>query len=90
MPFFAALPLLDLVGYTAGVLIAVSFMPQVARSWQTRSVTDLSMAMIMTTLAGTALWILYGVLSRSGPIVVMNSVFAIMVIALLVLKIRYD
>lgn len=86
----AAVPLLDLVGYTAGVLIAISFLPQVVRSWRTRSVSDLSLAMIMATLAGTVLWILYGALSRSAPIVVMNIIFGVMVIVLLILKVRHD
>lgn len=85
-----AVPMLDIVGYAAGVLIAISFLPQVIRSWRTRRVRDLSLAMILTTLAGTVLWILYGALSRSSPIIVMNTVFGLMVIILLVLKIRHD
>ena len=80
----------DLIGYVAGVFITVSFLPQVIRSYRTRSVGDLSMAMILATLIGTVLWITYGFIMAAMPIIVMNCVFGVLVLALLYLKIRHE
>lgn len=80
----------DVVGYVAGAFIMVSFVPQVVRSWQTRSVGDLSLLMILATLAGTILWLVYGVIINAAPIIVMNVVFGVLVSVLLFLKVRYD
>lgn len=80
----------DIVGYIAGVFIMVSFVPQVVRSYRTRSVGDLSLMMILATLIGTGLWITYGVLTGGRPIIVMNVMFGVLVIMLLLLKLRDD
>ncbi|MBI5553376.1 MAG: hypothetical protein HY917_01410 [Candidatus Diapherotrites archaeon] len=81
--------LADLIGFAGGFFIMVSFVPQVIRSYQTQSVNDLSTGMILATLIGTAFWIAYGFLIASAPIIIMNGIFATVVLFQLHLKIRF-
>ena len=80
----------DMIGYLGGFFIMISFIPQVIRSYKTRSVGDLSTGMILATLIGTAFWIAYGFLIDSMPVIVMNTVFGIIVLYQLYLKIRHE
>ena len=80
----------DIIGYLGGIFIMISFIPQVIKSYRTRSVSDLSLGMILATLIGTVFWITYGVLIISKPIVIMNSIFGVIVLYQLYLKIKHD
>jgi MtN3 and saliva related transmembrane protein len=55
----------ELVGFVAGALTAFAFLPQVLKTWQTRSCDDLSTAMLGAQGAGVSLWIITA--SRSTP-----------------------
>lgn len=79
----------DIVGYLGGIFIMISFVPQVVKSYKTKSVEDLSIWMIVATLIGTSFWILYGVLIKSRPVMVMNIIFWFIVLFQLFLKIKY-
>ena len=80
----------DAAGYLGGAFIMVSFVPQIIKSYKTKSVADLSLGMILATLIGTLFWIIYGFLIKGLPVVVMNSIFGIIVLYQLYLKIKYD
>ena len=80
----------NIAGYLGGIFIMISFVPQVIKSYKTKSVADLSMGMILATLIGTLFWIAYGFLIKGSPVVVMNSIFGIIVLYQLYLKIKYD
>lgn len=80
----------DIIGYLGGIFIMISFIPQVVKSYKTKSVRDLSLGMIIATLAGTGFWVAYGLLIKGMPIVVMNSIFGLIVLYQLYLKIKYE
>ena len=79
----------DIVGYLGGIFIMISFIPQVIKSYRTKSVEDLSIWMIVATLVGTIFWIIYGFLINGAPIIVMNIIFGIIVLYQLYLKVKY-
>ena len=79
----------DIVGYLGGIFIMISFIPQVIKSYRTKRVDDLSIWMIIATLIGTGFWLAYGILISSKPIMIMNSIFAFIVLYQLFLKIKY-
>lgn len=79
----------DLIGYFGGTFIMISFIPQVIKSYKTKSVQDLSIWMIVATLTGTSFWIVYGALIKSKPIIIMNTIFLFVVSYQLYLKIKF-
>lgn len=82
--------LTEIIGYLGGIFIMVSFVPQVTKSYKTKSVGDLSLGMIVATLVGTVFWVIYGVLIRSMPVIIMNTIFGIIVLFQMYLKIKHE
>lgn len=77
------------IGFTAALLTASAFLPQVIKSWRTRSVGDLSAVMLLSQGAGVTLWILYGVAIRSTPIIISNTLTLLLVMLLAFFKVRF-
>lgn len=77
------------IGFVAGFFTTVAFVPQVLKGWRTRSVADLSFAMLIAFNLGVLCWIVYGLLLTSPPIVAANGVTLVLGLTLLGMKIRY-
>ncbi len=63
----------DLLGYTAGLLTTLAFLPQAVRTWRTRSAGDLSWGMLLIFMTGLLVWLLYGLALGAWPIVLFNA-----------------
>lgn len=81
--------LVTLLGLTAGVLTTLSFVPQVVKTWKTRSTHDISLAMFAALCTGIFLWLVYGVLIRDIPVMAANALSLTLAGTILVLKIRH-
>jgi MtN3 and saliva related transmembrane protein len=60
------------LGIVAGLCTTGSFLPQVTKAWRTGDTDAISSWMYIVILAAFALWLLYGVLIASIPMVVFN------------------
>jgi len=78
-----------LIGLLAGALTTLSFLPQVVRIWRTRSAADLSYVAVLTFTIGIALWLWYGLLLHSLPIILANAVTLALNLSILGLKIAH-
>ena len=78
-----------ILGLAAGAMTTASFLPQAIKSFKSRSTKDISLGYASLLFAGTALWIVYGALFNSIPVLVTNIVTFFLVGAILSLKIRY-
>lgn len=78
-----------LIGITAGILTAVSAIPQVIKVIKTKDVKSVSPFMFVVLLCGNGLWCYYGILLKDLPIITTNGFSALMDILMIVLKIRY-
>jgi MtN3 and saliva related transmembrane protein len=76
-------------GYAAAVLTTGSFVPQAVMTIRTRNTSGISLAMYVIFTLGVALWLLYGIAVRSGPMILANSVTLALAATILGLKIRY-
>jgi len=79
-----------LIGYLAGTLTTVSFLPQVIRSYKTRSTHDISFKMLLLFGAGMLLWTIYGFLVNSMPIIAANVITFALVVVLIAMKVKYN
>jgi MtN3 and saliva related transmembrane protein len=77
-----------LVGYIAGALTTVSFVPQVHRAWKLGETRDLSLAMLLLFALGILLWTFYGVWTGSMPIIAANVITFVLILVLLGLKVK--
>lgn len=85
-----SLSLVDLAGGAAAVCSMASFTPQLVKIWREQDASSVSLRMYVVTVTGFSLWIAYGVLSRSWPVVLANSVCLILSAAILTLKWRFE
>ena len=79
----------SVVGFVAGTLTTLSFVPQVTKCWRRKSVADLSLAMLVAFTGGVALWVVYGLIVHAPPVVAANVVTLILAGALLAMKMRF-
>ncbi len=77
------------IGLIAGALTTISFLPQVIKVWKTKSARDISFATFSIFFLGTLVWLAYGLEIGSLPVVVANGLIAILVFAVLALKIKF-
>ncbi|GLS17038.1 hypothetical protein GCM10007874_00530 [Labrys miyagiensis] len=57
---------IEYIGLVASSLATLAFLPQVVKTWRSRSANDFSLATLLMLEAGTSLWIFYGAL-RDAP-----------------------
>ncbi len=78
-----------LIGYIAGTLTTISFIPQVLRTWRLKETKDISAFMLLLLATGIFLWMLYGLWVSSPPIIAANAITFVLVGFLLWMKLRY-
>jgi MtN3 and saliva related transmembrane protein len=78
-----------MVGFIAGVLTTAAFIPQVVKVWKTRSARDISLGMYAILVSGIVLWLVYGLLLGSWPIILANILTLVLAVAILVMKLRF-
>lgn len=76
------------LGLSAAVLTTASYIPQLTKAWRSGESDDVSLRMLLILLAGLALWIAYGFVQGDPVIVIANSVSALLLSAIIVLKFR--
>ena len=62
------------VGYVAGTLTTLSFVPQVRRALRTRKTDDISWGWLAMFQTGVVLWLIYGLVLHDWPIILANLV----------------
>ncbi len=80
---------IDILGYIAGILVVISLLPQVIKSWKTKSTKDISLWRYIIYIAGLILWVIYALIIQNGPVAVMNTIGLILAASILYLKIKY-
>jgi MtN3 and saliva related transmembrane protein len=79
----------SMIGSVAGMSTTGAFLPQVIRSWRTRSTEDISLGMFLLTAFGLFLWLVYGLARDDWPLIVTDVVSLILAVTILGLKLRY-
>ena len=76
------------LGVVASALSTLSLLPQVVRTWRTRSAQDLSLTWLVVALVSMALWICYGSLVSAYAIVWANALTFVQASLILAIKLR--
>jgi len=79
----------DAIGFLAGALTTIAFVPQALKMYATKSGKDVSARMLMIFSAGVVLWLIYGIMIGSLPVILANVVTLILSATIIALKIRY-
>lgn len=76
----------EYLGYTAAILGALSFLPQLVKVWRFRSVKDISLAMYIIYTMSVILWLAYGIIIKSAPLITAEILTLVLVSAILIMK----
>jgi MtN3 and saliva related transmembrane protein len=79
----------DWIGSAAATFTTTAFIPQVWKVWRTRHTADISLGMYALFTLGVALWLTYGILLASLPIIIANSTTLLLAGAVLVMKLMF-
>jgi MtN3 and saliva related transmembrane protein len=77
------------LGLAAGLLTTIAYLPQVIKTWKSKSAQDLSWSMLIVLCIGIVLWLVYGFSVQDIPVIAANILTLVLVSIILVLKIRY-
>ncbi len=81
--------LATIIGLIAATCTTISFLPQVIKTWKSKSAKDLSLGMFLIFCIGTLLWLIYGILVKDIPVISANSVTLVLSSILVYFKVRY-
>jgi MtN3 and saliva related transmembrane protein len=80
--------LIETTGIVAASLTTLAWMPQAIRTIRTRDTAAISPVFQSMMALGILLWLVYGLMIGSMPLVIANIVTFIPVVAILVVKLR--
>jgi MtN3 and saliva related transmembrane protein len=63
--------------------------PQAWLTFRTRDVSGISLGMYSAFTTGIALWLVYGIVIGSWPIIIANIITVALALSILVMKLRY-
>ncbi|WP_320667968.1 SemiSWEET transporter [Prochlorococcus sp. MIT 1307] len=79
----------DLLGLCAGIFTTIAFLPQVIKTWQSKSAEDVSLTMFIFFILGVILWCAYGWQIHSIPVMIANVITFILSTIILTLKLIF-
>lgn len=79
-----------ILGFTAAICTTIAFIPQAVKVYRTKHTKDISLGMFSLLNLGFVLWLIYGIILNSYPIILANAVTIIFAVYILITKIRLD
>jgi len=75
----------EIVGIIAGALSCTTFLPQVIKTYKSKSTKDVSLIMFIIAAVSTSLWLIYGILISSFSLIFTNAIVLLLSIVMLCL-----
>jgi MtN3 and saliva related transmembrane protein len=79
----------EILGFLAAVCTTASFVPQVWHILKTRDTRAISLMMYLLFTVGVVLWLVYGIMIGSIPVIVANSITLVLALVILTCKVRW-
>jgi MtN3 and saliva related transmembrane protein len=76
----------EILGYIAAFLTTAAFLPQTIKTIKSRDTTSISLAMYVMFTTGIVLWLAYGILIESMPMIIANIITFVLSATILLLK----
>ncbi len=80
---------IELTGLTGAFLSSITFIPQVYKTWRSRSAGDLSLAMILIVFTSTLVWLVYGIKLMLWPVILCNAIICLLSALLIYFKLTF-
>ncbi len=80
---------ITIIGLVAATCTTIAFFPQILQVYRTKQTRDLSLSTFILLTTGIFLWLIYGILLESLPIILANSITLIGCLYIVIMKIKY-
>ncbi len=82
----------DALGYAAGAVTTLTFLPQVIKTWREKSARDVSLFMFLIAAVNEVMWIAWAALLNpvNWIIIATNSILLVMSCTMIYFKLRYN
>jgi MtN3 and saliva related transmembrane protein len=80
---------IKILGYAACAVTALTFLPQVVKTWKEKSAKNVSLMMFVIAFINEVMWIAYGALVKDDVIVITNVIMITMCSIMIGLKLKY-
>jgi len=81
---------IQITGHVGAFLSSITFIPQVYKVWKTKSVQDLSLAMMLIVASSTLIWLVYGIALMLWPVILANGFIFFLSLLLIYFKFAYS
>jgi MtN3 and saliva related transmembrane protein len=79
----------EIIGLLGGTLSCITFVPQIFKTWKSKSVKDISVSSFLIVVASTIVWVVYGLLINSISVISTNIVVFFTAIIMLWMKWKF-
>lgn len=79
----------ELLGWVAGALTTLSFIPQLIQVIKLKSAREISLTFNSMLLIGMIMWLIYGIVKGLGPVILWNATSVVLIGTLFYAKLRY-
>ena len=76
------------IGTIASVFAITAFLPQVLKIWRSGDTSAISLRMYILLVIATGLWLYFGYLIRSSPVIFTNGICFVFQLSILYLKLK--
>ena len=80
----------EFIGYVAAVCTTIAYIPQAVKVYKTKKTNDISVHMFILISTGVLLWLVYGIILASIPMIIANTLTFILSLYIFIMKIRLD
>ncbi len=80
----------EILGYSAGAITSLTFLPQVIKTWKLQSARDVSLMMFIIAAVNEIMWVVYGALLDNWVIILTNAIVLAMSLTMVFFKLRFS
>ena len=80
---------IDSLGMVAGTISAIVFLPQVIKTYRSKSAKDISVLMFSFATISVILWLIYGILINNWPVIYTNACVLVLSVIMVYFKWKY-
>ena len=82
--------IMGVIGILAGVLILSGWVPQIAKGYRTKKLSDVSSYLMILIFVGAVLWLVYGLALDDVYIMGVNIAAMFLTMTVLAMKLKYE
>jgi MtN3 and saliva related transmembrane protein len=79
----------EILGLIGGTLSCITFVPQIFKTWKSKSVKDISVSSFLIVVCSTIVWIGYGILKDSISVLLTNIIVFFTAVIMLWMKWKF-